>query len=362
MRILDNYILKNIIYSYLFVVLIFIGLYFVIDVFSSLSDILKANPPLSILAQYYLNSLPLILLRVSPISLLISTLYTFAELNKNNEIVSLRACGLSIFRLACPVIFFAFFVSISIFFMQEKVLIHSQRKVEEIKSRFIKQTSIKITEEKNLAFTSGNMIFFAHKFTPKNKTLENVIIFKENENRIISQKIIAKKIIHEYGFWIGQDIVEYNLDDQGNIIGTPIALRKKKINLKENPEELVLKRSIYSNFSSLSNLSKKIDRLKKVQAKTLLRNLMIDYNQKIAEPFAHLFLVIGILPLALEIKKRKAALSSLGVGFIFGFIYFVLSSFSIALGKSGIILAILSPWLTPLFFVTVGITGLMLLR
>ena len=93
-----------------------------------------------------------------------------------------------------------------------------------------------------------------------------------------------------------------------------------------------------------------------------LANLIIDYYHKMTEPFIHLFLVIGILPLALEIRRRKVALSSLGVGFIFGFIYYVLSSFSIALGKSGFILPFFSAWTAPFFFLTVGITGLLLIK
>ncbi len=362
MRILDRYILKNVGLGYLFVLLLFIGLYFIIDIFTNLSDILKAKPPLLILAQYYLNSLPLIVMRVSPLSLLISMLYTFGELNKNNEIVSIRAAGLSLFRIAFPVMFFATCVSVTTFFLQEKVLIYSQKKVEDIKSRFIKKDLAKASEEKNLAFTSENMIFFAQVFKPKQKILENIIVFEEDENRNITKKIICKSITYQDQVWMGKDIVEYNLDLDGNILGNPIAFRNKEIALKEKPHELILKKSIYSQFSSLNNLKKEMDRLKKVKAETLLANLTIDYHQKIADPFAHLFLILGVFPLALEIKKRKVALSSLGVGFIFGFIYFVLSSFSIALGKSGMILPIFSAWLAPVFFATVGITGLMLIR
>ena len=123
-----------------------------------------------------------------------------------------------------------------------------------------------------------------------------------------------------------------------------------------------MKKSIFAQYSSLTKLGREIERLRKVKDNNLLSTLTIDYYQKIAEPFTHLFLVLGILPLALEIKKRKVGLSSLAVGLISGFIYYCLSSFSIALGKSGVILAIFSPWLAPVFFLTVGLTGLLLLK
>ncbi len=362
MRILDRYILKNVISTYLFILLVFIGLYFIIDIFSNLSDILKTKPPIDKLIQYYLFSLPLIIKTVSPFSLLIAALYIFGELNKNNEIISIRTSGMSMLRIAFPVIFFAFFISILVFGLQEKVLIHSQRKVENIKSKHLKEDVLNVSEEHNLAFTSGNKIFFAQRFIPKKQLLENIIIFMENDEREIVKKIIAKTITYEYGFWIGREVMEYGLDKEGNISDVPVSMPAKTIDLEEEPKELILKKSIFAQYSSLPQLKKEIKRLKKVQADNLLNNLVIDYHQKIAEPFSHLFLVIGILPLALEIKKRKVALSSLAVGFIFGFIYYCLSSFSIALGKSGVILPFLSAWLGPLFFFTVGVTGLLLIR
>ncbi len=362
MRILDRYIVKQVSLGYFFVLATFIGLYLIIDLFTNLSNILKSDPPFYILAQYYIYSLPLIIKRVSPLSILISTLYTFGELNKNNETISIRTSGLSILRVAYPVIFFALVISASVFTLQEKVLIHWQKRVEDIKSQFIKKDLTTASEERNFAFTSGSSIFFVGRFVPQEKMLENVMIYKRDKDRRITKRIVCKKVSYEYGFWIGQNIIEYSLDSEGNEKGKPLNIAKGKIDLKEKPRELILKKSIFAEFSSLQSLKKEIDSLKRLSTNEALANLIIDYYHKMTEPFIHLFLVIGILPLALEIRRRKVALSSLGVGFIFGFIYYVLSSFSIALGKSGFILPFFSAWTAPFFFLTVGITGLLLIK
>jgi lipopolysaccharide export system permease protein len=362
MRILDKHILKNTISSYLFILVVFIGLYFIVDIFSNLSDFFETKPPFPILLEYYTRMLPLIFLRVSPLSLLISVLYTFGEFNKNNEILSMRASGISRFRISVPIIFFVLSLSFISLFLQEKILANSQQRVEEIKMHYIKQRFSLVTEEKNIAFTSGDMIFFIGKFFPKKGVLQNVIIFQEGPNRNIEKKTTCKDITFRNSYWLARNTIEYNLDKKGNIIGIPTRSDNKVIEIDATPQEIILKKSVFAEFSSLKNLKKEINRLKEIKAYSLLSNLTIDYHQKLADPFSHLFLIIGILPLALEIKKRKAALSSLGIGFIFGFIYYVFTSFSIALGKSGIILPIFSAWLTPLFFLSVGITGLILIR
>ena len=362
MRILDKYILKHTVTGYLFILLVFVGLYFVIDLFSSLSDILKAKAPLDIILKYYAFTIPLIFLRVSSLALLISILYTFGEMNRTNEIVSMRASGVSIFRIAFPVMFIALFISFFSLFIQEEVLVKSQQKAEDIKTTYIKKKSSRSSEKRNFAFPSKNMIFFAHKFSPKDETLYDVSIFEEDQQGNIQKKIVCSKISYQDQKWLGKDMIEYALNESGNIVGKPLHWMEKEIDLDRSPKDLAVKHSSFSEYSSLKILKWEIERLKKVRAPKILSNLTIDFHQKIADPLTHFFLIVGVLPLCLAIKKRKVALSALGVGFIFGFIYYCLFSFGVALGKAGILLPALSVWITPVFFVTVGLSGIALLR
>ncbi|MCK9614738.1 MAG: LptF/LptG family permease [Candidatus Omnitrophica bacterium] len=362
MRILDKYILKNIVYCYLFILFVFITLYFIIDISYTLSDILKSKPPASVLISYYLNMIPLIFLTVSPFSLPISVFYTFGELGRHNEVLSMRASGISVLRIAFPIIFFSIIVSSGSLFIQEKILIGAQKKIEDIKIHSIKKTYSSQSDETNLAFSSMNTIFFVGKFSPQKKTLSDVIMFEENERKNITKKTIAKSMVYAENKWEANGVMEYKLDSAGNITGMPVYWAKKEIKLEEKPETLVFKKSILFQFASLKNLKKEIRQLKQIKAFDKLANLTIDYNRKIVEPLSTLFLVIGILPLALEIKKRRAGFSSLGVGIICSFVYYTFMYFGIALGKGGIILANFSPWLAPLFFVSAGITGLIFLK
>ncbi len=361
MRILDRYTLRNALLAYLFVLSLFTGLFFIVDTFSNLSDILKARTPLLILGSYYLGMIPWIFKWVSPFAILISMLYTLGELNRSNEIIGMRSAGVSIISLSMPLLIFSLIVSLLGFYLQEKVLINSQRKVEEIKRGFIKKNIGESSLEHNFKFASGNSIFFAREFSAKNKTLTDVAVFEEDGHGNFIRETICKDITYEDPKWIAHLVKENIFDRQGIRIDSQ-NLSKKEIALAETPHELLLKKSILLEFTPLKELKREIRQLKKIGSQEKLKEMIIQYNQKIADPFSHFFLIIGVLPFALEIKKRKVGLTSLGVGFIFGFIYYFISSFSIALGKSGILLAYLSPWMAPLFFLTIGITGLLLIR
>lgn len=361
MRILDKYTLKNAILGYLFILAIFVGLFFIIDTFSNLDDILESKTPFSILVNYYTAMIPWIFKWVSPFALLISILYTLGELNKNNEIVGMRSAGVSIFSIAGPLVVFALIISCFAFYLQEKVLINSQKKVEELKRTFIKKDLSGSSIERNFKFSSGNLIFFAREFSPKLKTLTDVAIFEEDQKGNFVKEMICKTIAYDNQKWTARLIKENTFDEDGIRIASD-NYSKKEIPLAENPQELLLKKSILLEFTPLKDLQREIKQLKKIGSQEKLKEMTIQYNQKLENPFSHFFLIIGILPFALEIKKRKVGLTSLGIGFIFGFIYYFISSFSIALGKSGIILPLISPWMAPLFFLTMGITGLRLIR
>ncbi|MCM8831620.1 MAG: LptF/LptG family permease [Candidatus Omnitrophica bacterium] len=361
MRIIDRYILKDTLKGYIFILVIFIGLFFIVDLFSNLFDILKTKtPPLSLIT-YYIYMLPLVFKLTSPYALLISVLYTFGELNKNNEIISIRVAGISIFRFALPVIFLSFFISVVTLFIQENLLIKSQSKVENIKIYLIKKNA-STNQQMDISFSSQNMIFFAQSFLPKENTLNYVTIFIEDKKGNIIEKFVCNKIVYENKKWIGKEVVHYKLNPEGKVFGKATTLSTIEIPLQDTPQEIIFKKSILSQFASLKMLRKEMLHLKKIKAYDKFFNTIIDYNQKIVEPFSHLFLVIGIIPFAIEIKKRHVGFSALGTGFIFGFVYYCFLYLSIALGKSGLILPLFSAWIVPIFFIIVGIVGMFLIK
>jgi len=362
MRILDKYILKRVISSYIVVLFCFIGLHLIIDLFSNLSDFLREKTSIYVILNYYFYLFPLIFLRTSTFSIPISVLFSLGELNKNNEITSMRSSGISIIRLSLPIIIFALLLSFISLFLQERVLIYSQKKVEDIKLEYIKRGYKGEKAERNFVFRHKNQLFFVSKFLPQENSLNDVVIFKEDKQGDIKEKIVCQTVIYDGTKWKAFNVIGYQVDKQGEIVDHPFYWENLELDLDEKPKTITLKKSSFSQFLSLNVLKKEIERLKLTASSGLLYNLIIDYNKKIAEPFSHLFLVIGVLPFALEIRKRKVGLSALGGGFIFGFIYYVIFSVSIAFGKAGIIIPALSSWVAPLFFLVMGISGLVLIR
>ena len=85
MCILDRYIFKSLLGIFFGCLLAFLFLYIIIDIFSHLGDILQQHITFSLLFQYYSAYVPIIFVQIAPFVCLLATMYTFSNLNKNNE-------------------------------------------------------------------------------------------------------------------------------------------------------------------------------------------------------------------------------------------------------------------------------------
>ena len=137
MRILDRYILNSIVTVFVTLILVFCFLYVLIDIASNLSEIIDRKVPLNILAQYYLSFYPVIIVQTSPIACLIAVLLTFGQLNNNNEVIMMRAGGLSFWKITKPAIYFGLIVSASMFWVNESFVPQATVSAEEIRNENI---------------------------------------------------------------------------------------------------------------------------------------------------------------------------------------------------------------------------------
>ncbi|MCK4809847.1 MAG: LptF/LptG family permease [Candidatus Omnitrophica bacterium] len=379
MYILDKYIVSKTTKGYIFTFLAFLGLYIIVDLFTNLGDFLCNKMPFKVILTYYLHMIPLIFSTISPFSLLITVIYTLAVLNRNNEILGMRVFGFSLFRISAGIITLSIVISFLALFIQEKLSFNSQRKIADITLEYIKGKKVSDKELKNIIFKDKDMLFFISRFIPKSKLLEGVTIYKEDNEGNTKEELVASKIAYINGKWVAKDLTARNLDNKGRYADIiPVFWENKTIDLSLKPENLAVKKSLSGgfassifagassslsrDFSSIKKLFKEIQRLKVIKKYGRLPQFIIEFNLKLAQPFFHFFLIIGVLPFALEIKKRKAGLSSLGLWFIFGFAYYVIFSISLSLGKAGLILPHLCVWVAPLCFSIVGVSGLCLSR
>jgi lipopolysaccharide export system permease protein len=110
-------------------------MYVIIDVLSRLEDILKLQIHISLLIQFYVTNLPIMFVQVAPFACLLSTLSTFSRLNHNNELIAMRASGLSIFYITKTAILFGIMISLLVFWINDRFAPQAMLLTKEIQTK-----------------------------------------------------------------------------------------------------------------------------------------------------------------------------------------------------------------------------------
>ena len=91
MKILDRYLVKQFMQTILFGLLAFTLIFVVIDMMENLDDFLDQNVPTSLILQYYFVFIPEMVRLMTPIAVLLASLFTAGKMANQNELTAIKA-------------------------------------------------------------------------------------------------------------------------------------------------------------------------------------------------------------------------------------------------------------------------------
>jgi len=360
MRIVDRYITISIIKIFLTTVLMFCFLYILIDLTTNLDEVIDRKISAQILLEYYSTFLPIIFVQTSPVACLIAILFTFGNLNSNNEIIALRSSGLSFWQIAKPALIFGLMVSTIMFYVNEQLVPQATSNAKRIKNE---NFMLKVDRDrkkgkriKNLTFYGlNNRLYFIDTFDSTDYTLKGITIIGYDNEQNMREKVLAL-----YGEWTGlawkfKKVQISSFDETQYNSPTKVKIYAEKfMDIKETPEDF-LKQRLNVSSMNIRQLYEYISRFSTSGAIKALRNLSVDLHTKIAYPFGNIVIVLVGLPIALLNRRRKTlTFTSFGIAVLIGFLYYVCNAVGLALGKGGMFPPIVAAWLAPLIFSSIA--------
>ena len=341
--------------------MIFCLLYILIDITSNLDEIIDRKVPIKILIQYYACFLPVIFVQTCGVACLIAALFTYSNLNNNNEIIALRSSGLNFWQITKPAIWFGLIVCTFVFWVNEKLVPQAASQTRKIRNEnFIlkaDQDKKRKADIKNLTFYGlNNRLYFIDTFDPNTYKLQGITIVGYDNKQNILEKILAFNGEWTGILWKFSQVHVTSFDN--NEISTPLKVKvyqEKLMDIKETPEDF-MKQRLNVDSMNIRELSEYITRFSTSGAVKALNNLRVDLHQKIAFPFGNFVIILVGLPIALLNRRRKAMnFTSLGIAVAIGFLFYVCNAVGLAFGKGGLLSPIVSAWLAPLIFLGLAV-------
>ena len=122
MKKLDLYLLNRFLIVLFLAIIGFVSIFLIVDLIENLDRFMDNNVPKEIVTKYYIYTLPYFLSIGLPMSVLISTVISLGYLVKRNEWTAMKASGISIYRVAIPLVLSGFLLSFLSFFLDNKLV------------------------------------------------------------------------------------------------------------------------------------------------------------------------------------------------------------------------------------------------
>lgn len=348
MRTLDRYLIKSLLAPYLGALLTFVSLYIIVDLFANSDEWLRAKMPLPIIIDYYLNLVPEIFILIGPVALLLATLLGLGTLGKNNELMAMKASGISLYRTILPLLILTSFLSLFTMFVNEASVPRAARRANEIKRvrRAGHQDSF-IYRDIQLYGEAGS-IFYIKSFDKRKNVLKGIQVLRYSPRGFIESRIDAQEAEWSGGRWILRQGFRKRYDERGSLIGKSEPLRE--LDIAETPQDFSVGERRGEELS-FRELRERIETLKKRGFPP--RRELVELHSKFSLPLANLIIVLIGIPFALR-TRRGGLMVGFGKAIGTGFIYLAFSRLGQLLGR-GVLPPLVGAYLANAIFAAVGI-------
>jgi LPS export ABC transporter permease LptG len=350
MRILDRYICKKFLSPFIYCMVSFMMLFIIGDLFENLEDFLGAPSWFMVIIKYYLLFIPSTISYITAISVLLALLSSLGILQKSNEISAMRSAGISIYRIAFPLLILSFLISLCVLYINERIVPQTLRESQLLKNQYSGDAFEEILSDITYYNPLTNRSYYFKSFNQTKNTATGVTIHELRPNGRPYRRITADEAAWlDKKWWLFNGFVyTFPLTD----IPIKKILKKESFDLEVQPQDLIESKDSLSHLGYVE-LKKSLER-KSGFPLFVLRPLLVELHQKLALPIA--CLVMGLLGVSFGLKSGKGGmLAGVGISLILGFLYFAIFSIAGAMGNQGYLQPWLAAWCANIIFGMVGL-------
>jgi LPS export ABC transporter permease LptG/LPS export ABC transporter permease LptF len=364
-RILDEYILREFVTMFAMVLFGFVLLMLVFTFFELVGNILKNHIALFIVGDYLLNLTPSMLYLITPLAVLIAALVTFGVMNRNSEIVAIKAAGISLYRLIVPIVAIALTLAMALFLFDQYYLPQANRRQEAllnvIKGRptqtFLHPEQKWMMGQKPQPGEPGR-IFYYEFFDPDQNEFANLSVFEFDPATFqLTRRIFARRAVWnaDAGGWAFES--GWVRDLQGaNVTDYRTYLKTSFPEIRATPDYFK-KEDVQSQEMNFGQLDRYIRDLQQSGFDT--KRLSVALWHKVSYPLITVVMAMLAIPFALSMGRR-GSITGVAVAIAVALAYMVVDNLFGAMGYVNYLPAAVAAWSADVLFGLVG--GYLLLK
>ncbi len=327
---------------------------FYISTFIDLSDkLFRGSTTLEMVLTYFYWTTPQYVYYIIPLAVLLATLITIGLLTKNSELVVMKACGISLYRVAVPMLVCGVVSGAALFALEESVLGPANRHAEAIRHviRGGSPQTFDVLNRKWVAGRNGEVYHYLY-YDARKRELNGLSIYDFSRDQALRHRTYATRA--SFAGVLGGNPTGARWEATTGWMRTfgpntdrPDfqAFDRRTLTL-ERPDYFITEQPDADRMS-YRQLQAYVARLAASGFDVVPQQ--VELQRKLSFPFVTLIMTLIAVPFAVTTGQR-GALYGVGVGIVLAIVYWVAISVFAAIGKGGLIQPWLAAWAPNLLF------------
>lgn len=325
-QLMDWYIIKKFIGTYIYSIALIISISIVFDVNENLAKFATYHAPLrAIVFDYYMNFVPYFANLFSPLFVFIAVIFFTSKLAGNSEIIAMLACGMSFKRLLRPYLISAALIAVLNFYLGAYVIPKGTVVRHDFESLYKNNKKNTTATNIQLMVDKGTVAYISQ-YDDIRKTGYGFSLYKFDKKKLVSHmtaSVIQYDTISDSRYhWKARNYKIRELKGMREKITSGAEIDTL---IQMEPMDLIFSKGQQETFTS-PELKRYISKQQERGSSNVVQ-YEVEYHKRIATSFASF--ILTIIGVSLSSRKRKGGMGMyLGIGLALSFSYILLQTIS----------------------------------
>ena len=347
MKILDWYIIRKFLGTYLFAIALILAITIMFDINEKLDSFLKA-PLRATVFDYFLNFLPYFANQFSPLFTFIAVIFFTSKLADNSEIIAMLSTGMSYRRLLRPYLISATVIACATFVLSAYIIPPANVKRIDYTNTYVKNKRVDYGTNIQLQVAKGEIAYMS-RYDNNQKTGYKFSLESFKDKKLVSRltaQTIRYDTLHN---WTVRDYMIRTFDGRsekitrGSRLDTVIPIEPRDFLISKNDSETMTTPELREYIAN-----------QKKRGVANIKTFEIENHRRYAMTAAAF--ILTVIGMSLSSRKVKGGMGvNIGIGLVLSFSYILFMTVTSTFAVSGMTSPFVAMWIPNFIYAIIGI-------
>jgi LPS export ABC transporter permease LptF/LPS export ABC transporter permease LptG len=350
---MDLYLLRRFFSYFAMLMLVFVFLFEAFTFFELLDDIARHRIAFMVVVDYFWFLTPYLLYQLAPLAALVAILVTLGVMSKNNEIVACKASGISLYRLAVPLLFAGLALAASMIVLDDTFLPYANQRQDALRNQIKGKPPQTYRQPERWIFGENSKIYNYDLFEPTQNLFGGLTVLEIDPTTFE----VRRRVFASRARWSGSQKLWVLESGWVREFSEGAIARYERFNVKDLPE--LTEPPSYFNREVLPAIQMSWPQLRRYiddlhRAGFDVSALTVQWHRKLAFPLIAPISMLLAFPFAFLVGTR-GAVGGVAVGIAIGIVYWLGAELLAAMGGVGQLPTLLAGWSPDIVFSFLGL-------